>query len=137
MTHRTPALAPHPARPPAARVTLALLGLLVVSGCARMGSEGMAGGVSAAPNVAAASTDPLVVFASRARPGAQERVVMADGQSAQVRLVRSYNAASGRECRELMVGSGMIERPRLVCATGNGGWAEARPLLRGGGAGRP
>ncbi|MGK7868970.1 DVU3141 family protein [Falsiroseomonas sp. E2-1-a20] len=116
---------------------LALLGLLVVSGCARMGGQGMAGGMSATPNVAAASTDPLVVFASRARPGAQERVVMADGQSAQVRLVRSYNAASGRECRELMVGSGMIERPRLVCATGNGGWAEARPLLRGGGAGRP
>jgi hypothetical protein len=116
---------------------MALVALLAVAGCARLGGEDLAGGTAVAPGVAAASSDPIVLFAGRARPGAQERLVLADGRSAQVRLVRAYNAASGRECRELLVGSGMAERPRLVCATGNGGWAEARPLLRGGGAGRP
>lgn len=113
-----------------------VMALLAVAGCARLGGDGLGGG-AVAPGVAALPADPIVAFAGRARPGAQDRVVMADGQVAQVRLVRAYNAASGRECRELLVGSGMVERARLVCATGNGGWAEARPLLRGGGAGRP
>lgn len=135
--HRTPNLALQSSAEPRLRAGLALSALLVMAGCASVGGAGMAGGPPAAPGVAAASTDPVVLFAGRAAPGAQERVVMADGQTAQVRLVRSYNAASGRECRQLLVGSGMVERPRLVCATGNGGWAEARPLLRGGGAGRP
>lgn len=135
--HRTPTFALSGVDLATGRAAIALVALLAISGCARLGGEGGAGGTAAAPGVGVASSDPVVVFAGRARPGAQERVVMADGQSAQVRLVRTYNAASGRECRELLVGSGMVERPRLVCATGNGGWTEARPLLRGGGAGRP
>jgi hypothetical protein len=106
-----------------------------VSGCARLGADGL--GSRAAPAAGAAgSTDPLVVWAGRAQPGAMERVALANGQTAQVRMVRAYNAASGRECRELLVGSGMVERSRLVCAV-PGGWVEARPLLRGGGAARP
>lgn len=62
--------------------------------------------------------------------------MLANGQSARVRLVRAYNAASGRECREVLVGAGVAERSRLVCAADAGVWAEARPLL-GGGATRP
>lgn len=125
--------------PPRSLVALlvALPVLLGLSGCARLGGEGMAGGAAGPGGVAAPSSDPVVIFASRARPGSQERLVLADGQAAQVRLVRVYNAASGRECRELLVGSGMVERSRLICGTANGGWAEARPLLRGGGAARP
>ena len=134
--HRTPTFASSVVGRAAGRAAIALVALLAISGCARLGGEGVAGGSAPPPGIGVASSDPVVVFAGRARPGTQERVVMADGQSAQVRVVRSYNAASGRECRELLVGSGMVERPRLVCATGNGGWAEARPLLRGGGAGR-
>ena len=67
-------------------------------------------------------------------PGAVLGIVLADGSSATVRLARSYNAASGRECRVVEVASGA--QSRTICATGNGGWAEARPLLRGGGAPR-
>ncbi|NKC33036.1 DVU3141 family protein [Falsiroseomonas selenitidurans] len=118
-------------------VTALLLGMLALSGCAR-GLGSLAGPTAAAPASApAVPADPVVAFAGRARPGAAERLTLADGQTAQVRLVRAYNAASGRECRELLVGAGMVERSRLVCATPDGSWAEARPLLRGGGAGRP
>lgn len=117
------------------RAMVVLVGVLALSGCARLGADGL-GSRPAPPAGAAASTDPLVVWAGRAQPGAVERVTLADGQTAQVRMVRAYNAASGRECRELLVGSGMVERARLVCAV-PGGWVEARPLLRGGGAARP
>jgi len=112
-----------------------LLGVLAVSGCARLGMDGPGSRLAPAAT-AAVSTDPVVIWAGQAQPGAMQRVTLANGQVAQVRMVRAYNAASGRECRELLVGSGMVERPRLVCAV-PGGWVEARPLLRGGGAARP
>lgn len=77
------------------------------------------------------SNDAVLAFAARARPGQDERVTLESGQTATVRVVRSYHAASGRECREVMVGTGLEERQRLVCAAETG-WADARPLLRGG-----
>lgn len=118
------------------RVLVVLLGLLMLSGCARLGAERGSAGQAGTVASTLASSDPLVIWAGQARPGAAERVALANGQTAQVRLVRAYNAASGRECRELLVASGMIERSRLVCAV-PGGWIEAAPLLRGGGAARP
>jgi hypothetical protein len=48
-------------------------------------------------------------------------------------MVRSYAAASGRECREVLVGSGMAQREQLVCRTEAGSWESSRPLLRGAG----
>ncbi|NKE43230.1 hypothetical protein HB662_00465 [Roseomonas frigidaquae] len=117
------------------RATVVLLGLVALTGCARLGAEGL--GSRATPVASApASSDPLVVWAGQAQPGAVDRVTLANGQTAQVRLVRAYYAASGRECREMLVGAGMVERSRLVCAV-PGGWVEARSLLRGGGAARP
>jgi hypothetical protein len=77
------------------------------------------------------STDPIIAAAARARPGQDERVTLENGQAASVRVVRIYHAASGRECREVVVGAGLDERPRLICAAETG-WTEARPLLRGG-----
>ncbi len=77
------------------------------------------------------SSDPVVAFVARARPGQDERVTLESGQTASVRVVRAYHAASGRECREVLVGTGLEERQRLVCAAETG-WADARPLLRGG-----
>jgi len=117
------------------RATVVLIGVLALAGCARLGPQGMTGRAAPAAGPPA-SVDPLVVWAGRAQPGATDRLTLANGQMAQVRMVRAYNAASGRECRELLVGSGMVERSRLVCAV-PGGWVEARPLLRGGGAPRP
>ena len=53
-----------------------------------------------------------------------------------VRVVRAYNAGSGRECRELAIGGGTASRPALYCE-GPAGWEAARPLLRGGAVARP
>ncbi|MBX9596042.1 MAG: hypothetical protein K2X46_16885 [Roseomonas sp.] len=52
-------------------------------------------------------------------------------------MVRAYNAASGRECREVAVVTSAGERARVICATPEGSWAETRMLLRGGGIPRP
>lgn len=81
-------------------------------------------------------SDPIAAFAAQAAPGSQSRILLADGQPANVRLLRSYHAASGRECREVLVGAGMSQRSQLVCL-GDGGWSSARPLLPGAAAGRP
>ncbi len=117
------------------RALVAVIGVAALMGCARADRVFNNAAVTARPPVV--STDPVVIFASQAQPGASTRLALADGSTAQVRLVRSYHAASGRECRELRVDAGMAERARLVCAAPEGGWVEARPLLRGGGAGRP
>ncbi len=113
-----------------------LVGFVLLGGLAGCGTLGGApAGPVAAP--ATAPADPVVAFAASAAPGQQTGVVLAGGQPAVVKLVRVYNAASGRECREVAVTSGGVERARLVCAGPNGTWAEARPLLRGGGVARP
>lgn len=102
----------------------AMLGLLV-AGCADNASAPAAVGEAPAP-----ITDPVVAFAANASPGAEDTVVLSGtGQTAQVRLVRAYAAASGRECREVLVRSGGGTQSRLLCRAGTG-WREARPLIR-------
>jgi hypothetical protein len=108
-----------------------LAGVLV--GCAD-GGAGQRAAVTAAPP---APTDPVVAFAAQAQPGQESRILLAGGQSTTARLARSYNAASGRECREVLLGTGAAQRSQLVCQAENGGWVASRPLLRGGGASRP
>ncbi len=55
---------------------------------------------------------------------------LAPAPSARFRIVRSYAAASGAECREVEESSGAaVERLRLVCREPSGVWREARPLL--------
>lgn len=115
---------------------LAILGLLGLGACAgRGGQQDQVGAAQAA--AAAVPADPVIAFAATARPGAESRVVLPDGRPASVRLLRSYHAASGRECREVVVGGGTTQRTQLVCQAEGGTWAAARPLLRGGGATRP
>lgn len=109
----------------ALRRCAALGGLLLLGACAASQPQ-----VAAAPQ---APMDPLTAFAAEAVPGSQARITLADGQSTNVRLARSYFAASGRECREVLVGSGTLARQQLVCRTEGGGWAASRPLLRGAG----
>jgi hypothetical protein len=76
-------------------------------------------------------SDPVSLFAASAVPG-QDGVVMENGVPVRARLVRSYQAASGRECREVVLGSGISERARIACRQTDGSFTEARPLLRGG-----
>jgi hypothetical protein len=112
----------------------AFLVLLALGACAG-GQQAQRG--AAQPAAPAVPADPIAAFAASAQPGAESRIVLANGQPATVRMMRSYNAASGRECREVLVGTGTTQRVQLVCQSESGTWAAARPLLRGGGAGRP
>ncbi|WP_206930516.1 DVU3141 family protein [Roseococcus thiosulfatophilus] len=93
-------------------------------------SGSQAGNPAVGPGAAAAAVsqpeDPLALFAASARPGQPGTV---QGQPA--RLVRVYNAASGRECREVLLGSGATERTAVACRTPEGSFVAARPLLRG------
>ncbi len=105
-----------------------LLGGLLLGGC------GLIPGSSSAPEVAApppAPTDPIVAFAASNQVGAQASLPLAGGRTP-VRVNRSYYAASGRECREVLVGAGSGARSQLVCQAEGGAWAASRPLLRGG-----
>lgn len=99
---------------------------LLVAGCAEL-----AGDTSASvADTPAPITDPVVAFAASASPGAEDSVVLTGtGQTARVRMVRAYAAASGRECREVLVRTGSGTETRLLCRAGTG-WREARPLIR-------
>lgn len=109
-------------------VCLALAGL---AGCAQ--GEGLwlrlrGGGQAPVASAPPLPADPLLAFAGSAAPGASGTVATADGVR-QVRLVRSYHAASGRECREVAVARpGGAEERRLACAA-SAGWEWAAPLL--------
>jgi hypothetical protein len=112
----------------ALRLPVAMAWLLMLGACA-----GNPFGRAAPPAEAvAAPPDPIVDFAAQAAPGATGSVRLAGGQPASVRLARSYYAASGRECREVLVGAGMSQRSQLVCKAEGDTWVASRPLLRGG-----
>ena len=115
---------------------IVLLGaLLLLAGC---GAQRQAATLAAAPVPAnvPAPLDPLGRFVAAAPPGQAGTVVLADGRATQVQVVRAYAAASGRECREVILGTGGVGRASLLCQS-DGQWVAARPLLLGSGAARP
>jgi hypothetical protein len=125
---RNPSLGKHRGAGRALRLPAAMAGLLMLGACA-----GNPFGRTVPPaETVAAPPDPIVDFAARASPGATGSVRLAGGQPASVRLARSYYAASGRECREVLVGAGMSQRSQLVCKADADTWVASRPLLRGG-----
>jgi len=87
--------------------------------------------MAAAPR-AAAQQDALGQFVAHAAPGQESTVTMSDGRPARVQVLRAYAAASGRECREVLMG-GTAGRASLLCES-EGQWVATRPLLGGGGA---
>ncbi len=123
---------------------LALLAALPLAGCAdylpdwRVGDllTGLsssqvpppAGSPPAAPRL---PMDPLAEFAMANPPG-NEGTVLVNGVPERARVLRAYNAASGLECREMILGSGGSERAQLACGDA-GGYQLAQPLLRGSG----
>lgn len=111
------------------RLPILMTGLLLLGACA--GSPFGQPAQSAAQAVAA-PPDPIADFAAQATPGASGSVRLAGGQPATVRMTRSYYAASGRECREVLVGAGIAQRSQVVCKAEGDGWVASRPLLRGG-----
>jgi len=70
--------------------------------------------------------DALADFAATAQPGSIGSV---NGERA--RLNRAYNAASGRECREVILGFGDAERSAVACRDASGNFVSSQPLLRG------
>lgn len=119
-------------RSAAVRRVLAALAVVALGACAAQPVvQGRQSAVQTLPG------DPVAAFAATAEPGAEGRIVLADGRSEAVRLLRSYHAASGRQCRELLVGDRMASRTQLVCEAEGGAWAPVRPLLRGSGIARP
>jgi hypothetical protein len=112
---------------------LALGALLLLAGCGAVRRSGTA---AEAPTPATVQQDPLGRFVAAAAPGQAGTVVLADGYATQARVVRAYAAASGRECREVIVGAGTAGRASLLCQS-DGQWVAARPLLLGSGAARP
>ena len=69
----------------------------------------------------------LAAFAMANSPGHVGHVEI-NGVAEQARVLRAYHAASGLECREMLLGSGGGERAQLAC-----GDQLAQPLLRGSG----
>ncbi|MCK8784594.1 hypothetical protein M0638_09390 [Roseomonas sp. NAR14] len=120
-----------PAHSRPAGIALLAAGLLL-AGCDGMPSLpglNFGGGGAAAPEAPVTPTDPVAAFAASATPGQQGAVVLENGARVPVRLQRAYAAASGRECREVLVG-GLNGESRLVCRLG-GTWVAARPLMLG------
>jgi hypothetical protein len=112
----------------------AALALISVGGCADLGNgwAGAQNGAGVGP--AAPPADPVAAFAAQARQGDEGTVVPAGGgPPMRVRLVDSYFAASGRECRVVAVPGAGPAGERRFCNAGDT-WVEARPLLRAGAA---
>ncbi|SHJ05287.1 common-antigen outer membrane protein [Roseomonas rosea] len=131
----------------------ALLALPALSGCASGTAEqswwnpmGLGPAPTSPPPatnvvVPARPADPLAAFAARAQAGQTETVsVPGSGRVVAARMVRSYNAASGRECRELQFGPSGVAGGApgaTYCNDPTQGWVAARALLRGGAVYRP
>ncbi len=93
-----------------------------LSSSASQAAGGQTVPVSAVPRGA----DPIAEFAATATPGSVGSV-----RGERARLNRIYNAASGRECREVILGAGGGERTAVACRDASGGFVSSTPLLRG------
>lgn len=112
-----------------------ILAGILLAGCSTMPGLDPGAPTAVAPAAAAvadAPQDPLLAFVASATPGSQGVV---NGE--RVRVARAYAAASGRDCRELLIGGGLGERSAVACRDDVTGWTLTRPLLRGSGLGRP
>lgn len=115
----------------------ALLGaLLVLAGCGSVTRQAGDPAAFTPPRAAIAPQDALGRFVAAAGTGQEGVVTLADAGATRVRVVRAYAAASGRNCRELLMGEGIGGRTSLLCEA-DGHWVPARPLLLGSAAARP
>jgi hypothetical protein len=132
---------------------LPLLAVLALAGCATGATEtswwnpvGLGPAPSSPPPATGVvlpvrAADPVAAFAARAQVGQTETVTQpSSGRTVSARMVRAYNAASGRECREVQFGpTGAPGGPpgATYCNDPSQGWVAARSLLRGGAVYRP
>ncbi|MEI6159153.1 MAG: DVU3141 family protein [Roseococcus sp.] len=90
------------------------------------GGSSAAGGSTLPVSSVPRGPDPLAEFAVSATPGSVGTV---NGERA--RMNRAYNAASGRECREVILGFGGSERVAVACRDASGAFVSSLPLMRG------
>lgn len=90
---------------------------------------------AAAPRAAApaaaptSSADPLLrLVATMPLTGEQSFREPVTGENLRVRVLRSYAAASGRQCREYQILTARDERQVRVACSGTDGWVQARRL---------
>ena len=114
---------------------LAALGLAsILGGCENLSQAGQ--GTSASiPTVSEARpsfTKEVVDFVAAAPVGGAETLTdTASRQTVSVRVVSSYDAATGRPCRQYVVTEAENRtRSNLACA-GEKGWVQVRPLVQG------
>ena len=79
-----------------------------------------------------ASGDVVANFVTQANTRDEAQVVLADGRTATLRMVRQYFAASGRDCREVLMRTGSAQNLRLACKADDGTWVSTPSLLGGG-----
>ncbi|MBP0443192.1 hypothetical protein J8J14_00240 [Roseomonas sp. SSH11] len=147
-----PAHACRRAAPRHAALLAALLALPALAGCAKGAAEqswwnpiGLGPAPTSPPpatNVVlpVRAADPVAAFAARAQAGQVETVSLpGGGRTVTARMVRAYNAASGRECREVQFGAAVPGGApgATYCNDPAQGWVAARSLLRGGAVYRP
>jgi len=119
--------------PRMAAMVLAVTSIFATSGCAVPGFLQRGGNSIEASAVPARPMEPLAAFAGRALPGQEDRVEPSPGAPpVPVRLTRAWFAGSGRQCREVSIGSGREPMTRIFCQEG-ASWVAARPLLQSGG----
>ena len=107
------------------RLVIMSLAVLPMAGCG--GGAGVGGDAAMAPT--RPILDPIAAFAADPPAQTQAQIFLADSnETATLRLVRQYAAASGRECREVRVTQRSGDSLRLFCRAG-AGWIEARPLI--------
>lgn len=83
------------------------------------------------PPEPAAALDPLHQFLDTASADSVlESVNTPWGSGITLQVAPPYFAASGRECRDLLIHDGSITRPGLTCRNSSGHWEAVRPIAR-------
>jgi hypothetical protein len=116
-------------RPKQVPVTTILMGIIALSGCDARNHRTAGGPITVA---LPASEDVVANFATQANAGDEAQVILADGRTATLRMVRQYFAASGRDCREVLMRTGSAQNLRLACKADDGAWMTTPSLMGGG-----
>jgi hypothetical protein len=105
------------------------IGIIVLSGC---NARDQATASHPVTGDLPASGDVVANFVTQANTRDEAQVVLADGRTATLRMVRQYFAASGRDCREVLMRTGSAQNLRLACKADDGTWVSTPSLLGGG-----
>lgn len=116
-------------RPNQVLIATLFIGIIVLSGCNARDHATASHPVTVD---LPASGDVVANFVRQANTKDEAQVLLADGRTATLRMVRQYFAASGRDCREVLMRTGSAQNLRLACKADDGTWVSTPSLLGGG-----